>query len=304
MATDTLRHALCSIPAHDRDTWVAVGMAIHAELGDAGFDVWDAWSRQAKSYKTVDAKAVWRGFKRNGGINIGTLYHLAREHGWQGEAPVIPDLSPEQKCRREEQSAKERELARRRAEQAAQLATKMLGEAELLPHDYLTRKGFPDTNGLVIAKDNLLLVPMRSIHTGNVQTLQTITADGQKRFLAGGKAKGAVYNLGRHWTHWYVEGYATGLSVQAALRRMYRDDQVVVCFSAANLAHVTSPSESSPRPRYVIADNDESGTGQRYAKKTGLPYWFPPETGDANDYHQAHGLETLAEGIREALRGC
>ena len=299
--TATLRAALYSIPADDREAWVAVGMAIHAELDDAGFDVWDAWSRQAKSYKAADAKSVWRGFKRNGGIQIGTLYHIAKEHGWQGEAPVIPELSPEEKCRREQQAAKERELARRRAEQAAQLASKMLSEAELLPHQYLARKGFSDVAGLVVAKDNLLLVPMRSIHTGKVQTLQTITADGRKRFLPGGKAKGAVYNLGRHWTRWYVEGYATGLSVQAALRRMYRDDQVVVCFSAANLAHVATPTERGPRPRYVITDNDENGTGEKYAKKTGHPYWLPPEPGDANDYHQAHGLETLAEGIREVL---
>ena len=129
----------------------------------------------------------------------------------------------------------------------------MLGEAEIGSHDYLAAKGFPDAQGLIIAKDNLLLVPMRSLQTGQVQSLQTITAEGQKRFLPGGRAKGAVYNLGRAWTRWYVEGYATGLSVQAALKRMYRQDQVVVCFSAANLAKVapaTRPFLSPPALRH------------------------------------------------------
>jgi phage/plasmid primase-like uncharacterized protein len=37
---------------------------------------------------------------------------------------------------------------------------------------------------------------------------------------------------------WLVEGYATGLSVRAALRELHREAQVVVCFSAFNLAHV------------------------------------------------------------------
>ena len=110
-----------------------------------------------------------------------------------------------------------------------------------------------------------------------------------------------MFNLGRHSTRWYVEGYATGLSVQAALRRMYRDDQVVVCFSAGNLGNVANPRGDSPRSRYVIADNDESGTGQRYAEKTGLPYWMPPESGDANDWHQKHGIEALADALREVL---
>ena len=331
--TETLHAPLYSIPADDRETWVQVGMALHAELGAAGFDLWDSWSRQSESYKSADAKAVWRGFKQHGGITIASLYHLAKLHGWQGEAPVALELSSEEKLRRVEESLREGVARDRAAERAAQVATKMLGEAELLPHPYLAAKGFPEANGLVIAKDNLLLVPMRNVKTGAVQSLQTITPDGQKRFLAGGRAKGGVFNLGRSSTRWYCEGYATGLSVQAALRRMYRDDQVVVCFSAANLAHVANPAPSSPRPRYVIADHDlykcgnkccghtwskvglpfdttcpQCGrsvvppAGEKNAVITSLPYWMPPEPGDANDFHQAHGIHALAEGLREALR--
>ena len=42
--------------------------------------------------------------------------------------------------------------------------------------------------------------------------------------------------------------------------------------------------------------------GEKYAKQTGLPYWMPPEPGtDANDYHQAHGVEALADALREVL---
>ena len=148
-----------------------------------------------------------------------------------------------------------------------------------MPHPYLAAKGFPDARALVVAKDNLLLVPMRNMRTGTVQSLQTITPDGAKKLLPGGRAKGVVYNLGQALTRWYVEGYATGLSVQAALKRMYRQDQVVVCFSAGNLAHVAPPGGPSPRQRYVIVDNDASGTGEKYAAKTGCPIGCPGSSG-------------------------
>ena len=49
---DTLQTALYTIPAEDRETWVQVGMALHAEFGDAGFDLWESWSKQSERYKT------------------------------------------------------------------------------------------------------------------------------------------------------------------------------------------------------------------------------------------------------------
>ena len=74
-------------------------MAIKSEIGDAGFHLWDTWSRQAPSYKPADAKAVWRSISPNGGITIGTLYHEAKANGWLGEAPVRPEPSAEEKLR-------------------------------------------------------------------------------------------------------------------------------------------------------------------------------------------------------------
>jgi putative DNA primase/helicase len=41
---DRIRETLSFIPADcDRDLWVRMGMAIKSELGEAGFDPWDAW---------------------------------------------------------------------------------------------------------------------------------------------------------------------------------------------------------------------------------------------------------------------
>jgi putative DNA primase/helicase len=89
---------------------------------------------------------------------------------------------------------------------------------------------------------------------------------------------------------------ATGLSVHAALRALKRDAQVVVCFSAGNLGKLAKTG-------FVVADNDESGTGQRVAERTGLPYFLPPKTGwDFNDFWKEVGTFRASQELRRALK--
>ena len=155
--------------------------------------------------------------------------------------------------------------------------------------------------------------------------VEAIRPDGSKRFLAGGKAAGAVHRLGRGFARWYCEGYATGLSVQTALRRLHRRDEVVVCFSAQNLP-AAARYDWWP-DGYVIADRDLHScprckhrwdgawekrddcpacgnkavtmpAGERYTRMTGLPYWMPERPGDANDYMRRHEVEALAAELR------
>ena len=147
---DSVYAALYSIPADDRETWVTMGMAIKSDRGEAGFTMWDTWSRQSDRYKAADAKSVWRSCKPTGGITIATLYHMAKENGWAGQAPVMPRPTPEEQRRRADLAAAEEAKRRRAAERAADVASKMLQQAELGPYDYLARKGFPDAQGLVL----------------------------------------------------------------------------------------------------------------------------------------------------------
>ena len=289
---DTIAAALATVPADDRETWVRIGMSVKSELGDGGYDLWNAWSRQSASYRERDARAVWKSIKAHGGIGIGTLYAEAQRHGWTGKAKRSPALTQADRRQRAAARAHERQRTEARAVAAAKQAQQMIQAATLDHHGYLTGKGFPEAKGLVL--DGQLLIPMRDERTGALLSLQTIQPDGRKRFLAGGRAKGAVHRLGRSQRRWYCEGYATGLSIAAALRTyLYRRDQVVVCFSAGNLAYVASEESG-----YVVADHDASGAGETYARKTGLLYWLPPELGDANDFHQRHGLQALADALR------
>lgn len=194
--------------------------------------------------------------------------------------------------------AAQREQDRKHA-QAAKKAALALSSAELGGHAYLVKKGFPKATGLIL--DGNLLIPMRDYKTNAIVSLQSVSREGEKKFMPGGRAKGAVFRLGpktADWT-WLVEGYATGLSVLEGLKAMYRQDAVLVCFSAGNLQYV---AERIGGNRMVFADHDRSGTGQKVAEATGLPWLMSPIEGeDANDLHQRTGLWGLVALMREAL---
>lgn len=86
-----LRDALTAIPSDDRDVWVRIGLAL-CPLGQAGFDLWDAWSRGSDKYDPVDAIRVWRSLKP-GQFNYESIFFLAQQSGWAnplaGNAPEI-----------------------------------------------------------------------------------------------------------------------------------------------------------------------------------------------------------------------
>lgn len=161
-------------------------------------------------------------------------------------------------------------------------------------HPYLKNKGFPIDKAFVDRQDSMMVVPMHiASRYGEIVSVQRISADGEKRFLRSGAAKDAVFHLGRGPDDFLVEGYATALSVRAALSSMYRKARVVVCFSAGNLARV---ARFYPRGT-VVADNDVSGAGEAAARASGLRWVMPTSTGDANDLHQSDGLGAVCAMI-------
>ena len=96
------------------------------------------------------------------------------------------------------------------------------------------------------------------------------------------------------------EGYATALSVRAALKQMKRRYSIHVCFSAGNMVRVADGLQ----PGLVIADNDESGTGQEAAASIGWPTWMSDRVGeDANDYHRRVGLFGLTQSLTQSMLG-
>ena len=89
---EEIREALNSVDAScDHNTWLEMGMALHHELGNSGFAIWNAWSaRSSEKYKGIeDLNSKWRSFKPGGGVTIATLFMHARNAGWRPTHPPL-----------------------------------------------------------------------------------------------------------------------------------------------------------------------------------------------------------------------
>jgi putative DNA primase/helicase len=120
---ELIRAALAHIPASlPRDEWARVAMAIKSEYPDStGFDLFDDWSQSASDgYDANATRSTWRSVKAGGGVGIGTLLHLAKEHGFElpkgSQAPAAP--SRDELARREQERAERQRLEQARIDAA------------------------------------------------------------------------------------------------------------------------------------------------------------------------------------------
>jgi len=294
--------ALQFISPIERSTWVSMGMALQSEYGDAARGVWMDWSRQADSFKELDARAVWKSFK-GVGVSIASLYHEARQNGWKDEGfqkPTHDQIEAQRRAaaQRHNQDGIDRAKA---AQDAAKKAAWILGQCKTEKHAYLQTKGFPDLMGLVwrpTQENNLLCVPMYV--SGALAGLQMIDREGNKKFLSGAITSQAEFCMdcsALNASDWWVEGYASGLSLRAILSALKLSYRIHVTFSANNLKRMAHSG-------HVIADNDLSETGANAAYATGLPYWMPETKGtDINDFHKAQGTFRASQAIGRWLKG-
>lgn len=231
-------------------------------LGDAGF---------VQNWATMTEPAMWR--------PDGEAFEGARRRISEGAA----------------------QAARETAQNAAKAARKaeiILSECELATHPYLTSKGFADEPVNVWRReaDNVMAVPMRI--GAQLVGCQLIKPDGGKKFLFGQRSSEAQFIFNGRGAHFLCEGYATALSVRQALQNLKSPFTLHVCFSAGNMKKV---AEGLPGG-FVIADNDESGTGERVAREIGWPYWISDQVKeDANDFAQRAGIFALAMGLKQIL---
>ena len=325
---DLIRAALAHIPASlAREDWARVGMAIKSEFPDAtGQDLFEAWSATADSHDASATRSTWRSIKAGGGVGIGTLLHLAKEHGFvlpkATEAPAAPNpevLAQRERERAERQQADKDHQDAAHAAAAADAAAQWDAASDTGASPYLARKGV-QAHGLRFAPDGCVLVPLRDA-AGDLWNLQRIAperpAEGtDKLFLKGGRKSGL-------W-HWcgdpagasvllIAEGYATAASVHQATGR-----PVAVAFDAGNLAHVAKALRQQYRAALlVLCGDDDAATEARTGTNTGrvkaeaaartvrglavFPEGLPDGGTDFNDLHQAQGLEAVGACIDAAI---
>jgi putative DNA primase/helicase len=337
---DRIREALQFIDPSDRETWLRMGMAIKSELADTGFDLWEAWSLQAESFNTKDARDVWKSIRAGGKVTIGTLFYEAKANGWRDDGmhqkPTPEDIAERRRIAAERAAQEEAEIARERADTAKKAAAILKSATEAkADHPYLSRKrvspvatlreidagaaaailGYPPKSGGDLLTGRLLVVPVKQ--GDGISTLELIDGDKRKAALAGRGSK-----MGGYWaterlpdgdgaglTLLIGEGVATVLSASEATGH-----PAIAALSSGNLPAVAKlMRERYPAAALVILADLVKATGAPDphaieaaivgAGRTAIPDFGSdrdPDMTDFNDMLILDGAEAVARAIANA----
>ena len=189
------------------------------------------------------------------------------------------------------------------------------------PHaNYLNRKKINDLYGARTAMDvqgRCLVVPMQD-SSGKIWSTQTISDDGFKMFMKGGKKLGCYHvvpdrdSLNDQSVIYIAEGFATAASIYQAILK-----PVVVAFDTSNLYSVGKAIRIKyPECSIVFCADDDGNvtkpdgtvwnpgidTAKRAAEKLGAQYISPKfknkkEQSDYNDLHCGEGLDHVKSQI-------
>jgi putative DNA primase/helicase len=249
------------------------------------------------------------------------------EPDWKG---IGAEERAELEARVREADTREREKRAERAHNASNRAREQWKGARTIeqalergpyPSPYLGRKQV-EPEACRFFDDGTVLVPcvlMDTADTSRLVGLQKIAPDGSKRFTKNASMEGATCRLGAAPADGDVllvcEGYATGLSIRAATRRMI---PVFVAFNAGNLKAVAQilRARYPASPLVFCADDDwktevPKGTpfnpgvvfAQAAARAVGRAWVSVPlfvsatredKWTDFNDLQIAHGLDAVA----------
>lgn len=220
---------------------------------------------------------------------------------WFQDKPTTPVDQAE--MQRRMAASQRKHAAERKAlqQRAAAKAKWIIDQCRFEQHAYLDSKGFPEQTGLVYRPEentNILVVPM--LADNQVVGCQSITVEGEKKFIFGQRCSGAEFVTGPTFgVEVWCEGYATALSIFSVARALKHPCRVHACFSASNMEAMAKREGKG----VVVADNDASGTGEKAAKGSGLPYFMPPVVGhDFNDFHMAVGTFKASQALRKFLQ--
>ena len=233
---------------------------------------------------------------------------------WQArrEAPYTQAEREAFKCQAAEAKAQAEAERKAKQSEAASKAAGICEAAKPAPadHSYLVRK-YIKPNGARLHND-ALVIPMRA--GGEIQSLQFIGPDGDKRFLSGGRVTGCYFSIGNPKgaaALCIAEGFATGATIHEATGL-----PVAVAFNAGNLGPVAKAMRErfTDLPLILCADDDVATEGNpgitkatEAARAVGgllaIPDFGsdrPAHATDFNDLHQSHGLDAVKRAIAGA----
>lgn len=336
LTEDEIAQALTYLDAGcGREEWARIGMAIKSELGNAGYKLFEDWSRTAPGkFNSNDCRDTWKNITRTGGITIATLIYEAQQFGFSLNESLREPLDQaaiearRQKRQAEEEAARlERERKYALAAQRAKTMWDLAHDVEGDDHPYLQRKGVLSF-GLRVGKwrnnQDALLVPVQNID-GHLISLQGIFANenielGRDRdYLPGGQKRGGFFMIGgkpmgANPVIVVCEGYSTGASIHMATGY-----PVAVALDAGNVPTIARAMRElfGAATILVAVDNDQfhkagvQNDGVHYGRQAAssanailvVPEFesLDGKPTDFNDLHQRQGIEAVREQINAVI---
>lgn len=250
---------------------------------------------------------------------------VAKYLGLHGNSPsknnnVKQPLTPNQEhINQEAMRLEQAQKLLTRKNDAGTHADKILSICELKPNPYLQGKGI-DAPAFTLTK-NYKVTQKQTVYAGalinsvydieNHQQLigsQFINADGSRAYVTGTPISEGIHIIQGDESSPYVglvEGKATGESVSLSV-----GIPVIVAFDANGMKSKAKQVANSFPGKIILClgDNDshKHSTGNKAAEEAatitnGIAV-IPPEAGDWNDYHQAHGLNATKAEIERQLK--
>jgi putative DNA primase/helicase len=283
---DRVREALRFIPVGGHEERVRVAFMLKSELGEDGRDLWDEWRGDRGA---DESDSVWRSADSVGPLRIGSLFHVAKQNGWNSSQAFTPlsqdEIRERDRIARQRAAAAEAETTRER-EETAKKAQAVLSKANIAKPEnpYLLAKGIspvatlreieasdiaavlgyiPKSGGEAL-EGRLLVVPVKQ---GNgISTLELIDGKNVKqrwlvavlRRVAIGLPRGFPTEMGAGVTLLIGEGVATVLSCSEATKHIG-----VAALSAGNLLAVTEGMRKRyPSAELVVLSDLVKATGE------------------------------------------
>ncbi|WP_367394984.1 VapE domain-containing protein [Cupriavidus sp. Agwp_2] len=294
---DRARDALWALDAGvNRREWVRIGCA--AKAASLAFEDFNDWSATAGNYGGQgDTSDAWKSFKQDGGVNAGTLFHLARQAGWADPA----------NDRKQERDAKRAAPLREWWDR---------GQTATAAHGYITRKhGTPDGLRLVSwplqgwaafkgrSLEGWLMVPVLGAD-GKMVSIQFIGPSGGEKLNAFGCPMAGTFTVGtlQHDTPAYiVEGIGHAWSLHEVTGHA-----AVVSFGAANIEKAAATIKAAGAVPVIVADRGKEGDARAAAIRQGCEYVTLPADmtngADVNDLHLERGADAVREAVARATR--
>ena len=265
---DRAHDALQAIPPDlPHGQWLRVGMG--AQAAGLDFDAFDAWSSAAGNYDARAARDTWRSIKPDRGVGAGSLFRIAKEHGWRDDGKP-----PKQRAVQSPKKATQPQRNPAPGMSPAEVWNRC--EAATAAHGYIVAKA-----AVGVPLDALRVVPV-----GDGLRIAGQSMAGAS-FTVGNVLPGAPVaiceGIGQAWACWQATGHAA-----------------VVCFGWGNVARVAADmrQRNASARLVLVPDCGKEIEAEKIARELQCAVaCMPPgeaQNFDANDLAQRDGFDVLA----------